>query len=227
MTAVVRKGGEGYKMARYTGPTCRLCRRFGEKLMLKGEKCATPKCSLEKRNTPPGGRPLTRGRGRGRGGTSDHGLQLREKQKLRISYGVLERQFRRFFEEAKKRPGATGETLLILLERRLDSVVYRLGFADSQAQARQIVGHGHIMINGRRAGIPSCLVKSGDLIRWCEASKKTEYYKRLAEEIEGKFIPNWLSLDKESMTGRVLNLPGKDDVGAKFNVKAVVEYYSR
>ena len=214
-------------MARYTGPTCRLCRRFGDKLMLKGEKCATAKCPLEKRNTPPGGRPPTRGRGRGRGGTSDRGLQLREKQRLRFSYGVLERQFRRFFDEAKRRPGATGETLLILLERRLDNVVYRLGFADSHAQARQIVGHGHIMVNGRRAGIPSFLVKSGDVIIWCEASKKTEYYKRLAEEIEGKFIPSWLSLDKESMTGRVLDLPPKDDVEAKFNVKAVVEYYSR
>jgi len=214
-------------MARYTGPTCRLCRRLGEKLMLKGEKCATPKCALEKRNTPPGGRLATRGRGRGRGGTSDRGLQLREKQKLRFSYGVLERQFRRFFEEAKKRPGATGETLLILLERRLDNVVYRLGFADSHAQARQIVGHGHIMVNGRRASIPSFLVKSGDVIKWCEASKKTEYYKRLAEEIEGKFVPNWLSFDKESMTGKVLSLPGKDDVEARFNAQAVVEYYSR
>jgi small subunit ribosomal protein S4 len=152
---------------------------------------------------------------------------LREKQKLRFSYGVLERQFRRFFEEAKKSPGATGETLLILLERRLDNVVYRLGFADSHAQARQIVRHGHIMVNDRRTNIPSFLVKSGDVIKWREASKKTEYYKRLAEEIEGKFIPNWLSLDKESMTGRVLNLPGKDDIEAKFNAKAVVEYYSR
>jgi small subunit ribosomal protein S4 len=193
--------------------------------MLKGEKCATPKCPVERRNTPPGGRTVTRGRGRG--GTSDRGLQLREKQKLRVSYGVLERQFRRFFEEAKKRPGATGETLLILLERRLDNVVYRLGFADSHSQARQIVGHGHMMVNGRRASIPSLLVKSGDLIEWCAASKKTEYYKRLVEEIEVKFIPSWLSLDKESMTGRVLNLPGKDEVEAKFNVKAVVEYYSR
>jgi small subunit ribosomal protein S4 len=193
--------------------------------MLKGEKCATPKCPVERRNTPPGGRPVTRGRGRG--GTSDRGLQLREKQKLRVSYGVLERQFRRFFEEAKKRPGATGETLLILLERRLDNVVYRLGFADSHAQARQIVGHGHIMVNGRRASIPSFLVKAGDLIEWCAPSKKTEYYKRLVEEIEGKPIPSWLSLDKESMTGRVLNLPGKDEVEARFNVKAVVEYYSR
>ena len=191
--------------------------------MLKGEKCATPKCPVEKRNTPPGEHPPTRGRG----GISDRGLQLREKQKVRLSYGVLERQFRRFFEEAKKRPGATGETLLILLERRLDNVVYRLGFADSHAQARQIVGHGHIAVNGRRTDIPSFLVKSGDVIKWGEASKKTEYYKRLAEEIEEKFIPSWLSLEKESMTGKVLNLPGKDDVEAKFNVKAVVEYYSR
>jgi small subunit ribosomal protein S4 len=220
-------------MARYTGPTCRLCRRFGDKLMLKGEKCATPKCPLEKRNTPPGEHPPARGpgrgpaRGRGRGGISDRGLQLREKQKLRFSYGVLEQQFRRFFEEAKKSPGATGQTLLILLERRLDNVVYRLGFADSHAQARQIVGHGHIMVNGRRTDIPSFLVKSGNVIKWREASKKTEYYKRLAEEIEEKFIPNWLSLDKESMTGKVLNLPGKDDIEAKFNAKAVVEYYSR
>jgi small subunit ribosomal protein S4 len=214
-------------MARYTGPVCRLCRRLGEKLMLKGEKCATPKCPVEKRNTPPGEHPPRRGGRGGRGGTSDRGLQLREKQRLRFSYGVLERQFRRFFEEAKKRPGATGETLLILLERRLDNVVYRLGFGDSHAQARQVVRHGHIMVNGRRTNIPSFLVKSGDVIKWCDVSKRTEYYKRLAEEIEGKFIPNWLSLDKESMTGRVLNLPGKDDVEAKFNVKAVVEYYSR
>jgi len=197
--------------------------------MLKGEKCATPKCPVEKRNTPPGEHPPSRGRGGrgGRGGTSDRGVQLRAKQKLRFSYGVLERQFRRFFEEAKKRPGATGETLLILLERRLDNVVYRLGFGDSHAQARQVVRHGHIMVNGRRTNIPSFLVKSGDVIKWCEASKKTEYYKRLVEGIEGKFMPNWLSLDKESMTGTVLNLPGKDGVEAKFNAKAVVEYYSR
>ena len=211
-------------MARYTGPTCRLCRRFGDKLMLKGEKCSTPKCPLEKRNSPPGGgRPRTRGRS----GISDRGLQLREKQKLRFSYGVLERQFRKFFNEAKKSPGATGETLLILLERRLDNVVYRLGFADSRAQARQIVRHGHIMVNGRKTDIPSFLVKSGDVVKWREASKKTEYYKILAEEIEEKFIPSWLSLDEESMTGRVLNLPGKDDIEAGFNAKAVVEYYSR
>jgi small subunit ribosomal protein S4 len=220
--AAVRKGGGGYKMARYINPTCRLCRRFEEKLMLKGEKCSTSKCPLERRNVPPGEHSQAKMRR-----ISERGLQLREKQKLRLSYGVLERQFRRFFVEAKKSPGATGKTLLILLERRLDNVVYRLGFADSRAQARQIVRHGHILVNGRKTDIPSFLVKPGDVIRWREASKKTEYYKRVAEEMEGKSIPNWLSLDKESMTGRVLNLPGKDDIEARFNAKAVVEYYSR
>jgi small subunit ribosomal protein S4 len=210
-------------MARYTGPVCRLCRRFGDKLMLKGERCSTPKCPLEKRNTPPGRRAQARGRSR----ISERGLQLCEKQKLRFSYGVLERQFRSFFVEAKKSPGHTGETLLILLERRLDNVIYRLGFADSRAQARQIVRHGHITVNGRKANIPSLLVKPGDVVKWREASTKTEYYKRLAEGGEGKSIPNWLSLDKESMAGRVLNLPSKDDIEARFNAKAIVEYYSR
>jgi len=210
-------------MARYTGPVCRLCRRFGDKLMLKGERCPTPKCPLERRNSPPGGRPPARGRRV----ISERGLQLREKQKVRFSYGVLERQFRRVFVEAKRGSGTTGENLLILLERRLDNVVYRLGFADSRAQARQIVRHGHIVVNGRKTDIPSFLVKEGDVIKWREASKKTEYYKRIAEEIEEKMIPNWLSLDKESMTGRVLSLPVKDDIEAVFNEKAIVEYYSR
>jgi len=210
-------------MARYTGPACRLCRRFEVKLMLKGERCSTPKCPLEKRNVPPGGRSLSRRRSR----ISNRGLQLREKQKVRFCYGVLERQFRRFFSEAKKGHGTTGDNFLILLERRLDNVVYRLGFADSRAQARQIVRHGHIVVNGRKTDIPSFLVKSGDVIKWRDASTKTEYYKRVAEEIEEKFVSSWLSLDKESMTGRVLNLPGKDDIEAVFNAKAIVEYYSR
>jgi small subunit ribosomal protein S4 len=223
MMAAVREGGAEYKMARYTGPACRICRRFGDKLMLKGEKCPTPKCPVEKRNTPPGGRSSTRRRG----GTSDRGLQLREKQRLRFSYGVLERQFRRFFDEARKSPGATGQTLLILLERRLDNVVYRVGFADSRAQARQVVRHGHLAVNGRKTDIPSFLVKSGDVITWRETSRKTEYYKTLAEVVDEKSVPDWLSLDKESMTARVLNLPDKDAVRAEFNAQAVVEYYSR
>ncbi len=209
-------------MARYTGPVCRLCRYLGEKLMLKGEKCSSPKCALKRRNIPPGGHSSARRRR-----ISDRGLQLREKQKVRFSYGVLERQFRRFFAEAIRAPGVTRENLLILLERRLDNVVYRLSFADSRAQARQVVRHGHILVNGRRTDIPSCLVKSGDVIEWREASKRTEYYQRLVKEIKGNATPGWLSLDEEGMTGSVLALPGKDDIDPKFDGKAIVEYYSR
>jgi len=209
-------------MARYTGPTCRLCRYLSEKLMLKGEKCTTPKCPLEKRNIPPGGRSLRRRRR-----VSDRGLQLQEKQKIRFSYGVLERQFRRVFAKAEKAPGITGENLLILLERRLDNVVHRLGFADSRPQARQIVRHGHILVNGRKTDIPSYLAKSGDVIKWREASIKTEYYKTVVEKVKGKVVPGWLSLDEEKMVGNVLTLPGKDDIETKFDGKAVVEYYSR
>ena len=208
-------------MARYIGPACRLCRYSGEKLMLKGEKCSTPKCSLERRNTHPGVHSSPQRR------ISTRGLQLREKQKVRFSYGVLERQFRRFFAEAARSPGATGENLLILLERRLDNVVYRLGFADSRAQARQIIRHGHILVNGRKTDIPSFVVKPGDVIKWREASIKTEYYKSLVEKIKDKITPGWLSLDEEKMTGSVLNLPATDDIDAKFDGKAIVEYYSR
>ncbi len=209
-------------MARYTGPSCRQCRYLGEKLMLKGEKCTTPKCPLEKRNAPPGGRSLRR-----RKRVSDRGLQLQEKQKVRFSYGVLERQFRRVFARAERDPGITGENLLILLERRLDNVVYRLGFADSRPQARQIVQHGHIIVNGRKTDIPSYLIKSGDVIKWKEASAKTEYYKTVVEKVKGKIIPGWLSLDEERMLGCVLALPGKDDIETKFDGKAIVGYYSR
>ncbi len=209
-------------MARYTGPRCRLCRYLGEKLMLKGEKCSSPKCPLGRRNIPPGGHSSARRRR-----ISDRGLQLREKQKVRFSYGVLERQFRRFFAEALRASGVTRENLLILLERRLDNVVYRLSFADSRAQARQVVRHGHILVNGRRTDIPSCLVKSGDVIEWREASKRTEYYQRLVKEIKGNATPGWLSLDEEGMAGSVLALPGKDDIDPKFDGKAIVEYYSR
>lgn len=208
-------------MARYIGPACRLCRYLGEKLMLKGEKCSSPKCPLERRDVPPGGRPKARRR------ISDRGLQLREKQKIRFSYGVLERQFRRFFAEAMRSPGITGENLLILLERRLDNVVYRLGFANSRAQARQIVRHGHIVVNGHKVNIPSYLVKSGEVIKWREGSDTTEYYKRLVEEIKGRTTPGWLSLDEERIVGNVLALPSKDDIDSKFNGKAIVEYYSR
>jgi small subunit ribosomal protein S4 len=208
-------------MARYTAAVCRLCRRSGDKLMLKGSRCFTTKCALDRRGKPPG-QQLTRRRR-----LSDRGLQLREKQKARYTYGVLERQFRRFFAEAARQSGITGENLLVLLEKRLDNVVYRLGFADSRSQARQLVQHGHIMVNGRKTDIPSYLVKEGDTISWKESSTKTEYYKQLVQSIESKVIPNWLSLDKEKLTGRVSSLPTPDDIEAKFEWQSIVEYYSR
>jgi len=208
-------------MARYTAAVCRLCRRSGEKLTLKGSKCIT-KCTLDKRSKPPG-QQTTRRRQR----ISERGLQLREKQKARYSYGLMERQFRQLFAEAKRQSGITGENLLVLLERRLDNVVYRLGFADSRAQARQLVRHGHILLNGRKTDIPSCLVKEGDVISWRPASTKTEYYEQLQKSIESKSVSIWLSLDKQNMVGQVLLLPTPDEAEAKFDDKAIVEYYSR
>src|SRR4030042_31894 len=168
-------------MARYTGPVCRLCRRNGEKLLLKGARCFTPKCAVDKRPKAPG---QTAGRRRRR--FSDRGLQLREKQKVRYTYGTLERQFKKTFRLAEKQTGITGENLLVLLERRLDNVVFRLGFADSRPQARQLVQHGHILLNGHKADIPSLFVKEGDTISWREGSQKTEYYKQIVESIEAK-----------------------------------------
>ncbi len=211
-------------MARYTDAVCRLCRRNNEKLLLKGARCFTPKCAIDKRPKPPG---QAAGRGGRRRRFSDRGLQLREKQKARFTYGVLERQFRRAFQLAEKQAGITGENLLVLLERRLDNVVYRLGFADSRSQARQLVQHGHITLNSKKVDIPSTLVKEGDSVGWREGSKKTEYYKILAESIEAKSVLNWLSLDKQNMVGQVITLPTPDQVDAKFDNKAIIEYYSR
>lgn len=208
-------------MARYTGPVCRLCRRLGDKLYLKGEKCFTPKCSFERRPYPPGQRSLRRRK------ISDRGLQLREKQKARAIYGVLERQFRRYYAEAVRRHGITGETLLRLLELRLDNIVYRLGFADSRAQARQIVLHGHIAVNGRKAAIPSHVLKVGDVIAWTERGKKTKYFQMVKEEIGSKGVPSWLSLDAANMVGRVLAQPEVEEIGPRFNAATIVEYYSR
>jgi small subunit ribosomal protein S4 len=158
---------------------------------------------------------------------SERGMQLREKQKARYSYAMMERQFRRFFALAEKRPGTTGDNFLQLLETRLDNVVYRLGFANSHHQARQIVRHGHITLNGRKVDIPSYLVKPGDTITWRERSTKTELYKEIAQEIEDKVIPSWLSLDKEKLSGKVLSLPTRDEIDTRFDEKTIVEYYSR
>jgi len=209
-------------MARYTGAVCRLCRRSGEKLLLKGSRCFTPKCALDKRPKPPGQQT-----GRRRRRFSDRALQLREKRKARYTYGTLERQFKKTFSNAERQAGITGENLLILLERRLDNVVYRLGFADSRAQARQLVMHGHIMLNDRKTDIPSALVKEGDTISWKESSTKTEYYKQLVASIESKIIPGWLSLDMEKLIGRVASLPTPDEIEAKVEWQSIVEYYSR
>ncbi len=185
--------------------------------MLKGSRCLTPKCAMERRRRVSGRRRRI----------SDRGLQLIEKQKVRYSYGVLEKQFRRIFAQAEKQPGITGDNLLVLLERRLDNVVYRLGFADSRAQARQLVQHGHIMLNGHKTDIPSCLVKEGDTVSWRESSTKSEYYTQLIESIEAKSIVSWLSLDRQNLVGQAISMPTPDEVDAKFDGKAIVEYYSR
>jgi small subunit ribosomal protein S4 len=207
-------------MARYRGPVCRLCRRFGEKLMLKGERCYR-KCAVERRSQPPGFRLARRRR------ISDRAVQLREKQKARFTYGILERQFRRYYAEAVRRPGVTGDNLLRLLETRLDNVIYRLGLADSRSQARQVVRHGHIMVNGRKASIPSAHVKVNDIVGWSQRGKKSEYYKVVEETAKSKEVPSWLARDEDTLTGRVLRLPEAVDAGAPFDPLVIVEYYSR
>jgi len=204
-------------MARYTDSVCKLCRRCNEKLMLKGDRCLTPKCAMDKRSRPSGRRRRV----------SDRGLQLVEKQKVRYTYGMLERQFRRYFGMAERQAGITGDNLLVMLERRLDNVVYRLGFADSRAQARQLVQHGHVVLNGRKTNIPSCLVKEGDTIGWKESSTKNEYFKQVAQSIEARSLVSWLSLDRQNLVGRVVSLPTPDEVDTTLDGKAVVEYYSR
>lgn len=191
--------------------------------MLKGGRCYTPKCAVDRRGKPPGKQTATATRRR----ISDRGIQLREKQKARYSYGLMERQFRRLFANAERQPGITGENLLVLLERRLDNVVFRLGFADSRSQARQLVQHGHITLNGHKAGIPSQFVKEGDTITWRPESTKTEYYKTVAETVESKVLPSWLNLDRATMTGKMVALPTPADLDVKFNEKTIVEYYSR
>lgn len=208
-------------MARYTEARCKLCRRAGDKLFLKGAKCLSPKCIWERRGISQGRRPTPRSR------LSERGLQLREKQKAKQIYGVLERQFRRFFAMAEKLPGPAGENLLQLLERRLDNVAYRLGFASSKAQARQLVMHGHFDVNGRKTDIPSFLVKAGDVITWHKGSEETEYYKQLLKAPVAQPLPAWLTLDKEKMIGKVLSLPKREELEIKVNEKAIVEYYAR
>jgi small subunit ribosomal protein S4 len=208
-------------MARYTDPVCRICRREGLKLFLKGSRCYSRKCSFERRSTPPG-TAITRRRK-----VSEFGLQLREKQKVRKSYSVMERQFRNYFQKAEKGKGMTGENLLRLLEMRLDNVVYRMGFATSRAQARQLVSHGHFAVNGRPTNIPSYPTKPGDRVEVRAGRRAREYFKVAQETMRSAQIPEWLSVDPAKLSGTVLAEPAREQMPLEFNEQLVVEYYSR
>ncbi|HIE08769.1 MAG TPA: 30S ribosomal protein S4 [Armatimonadetes bacterium] len=204
-------------MARYIGPKCRLCRREGTRLFLKGEKCLSPKCPLLKRGTAPGEHGARRPR------LSEYGIRLREKQKCKRIYGMLEAQFKRYFEMAERMPGDTGKNLLQLLERRLDNVIYRCGFASSRAQARQIVNHGHVKVNGRRADIPSYLVDPGDEIE----VEPLEVVRENAEKAAGRRIPEWLEVDLSNLRAKVLKLPTREMIDTDVDEHLIVEFYSR
>jgi small subunit ribosomal protein S4 len=208
-------------MARYTDPVCRICRREGLKLFLKGSRCYTRKCAFERRSSPPG---ITMTRRRK---VSEFGLQLREKQKVRKSYSVLERQFRNYFEKAEQRRGMTGENLLRMLEMRLDNVVFRMGLATSRAQARQLVGHGHFAVNVRPTNIPSYATKVGDRIEVRESRRGREFFKTAAETAKSAQVPEWLSVDPAKLSGTVLSEPAREQMPLEFNEQLVVEYYSR
>jgi small subunit ribosomal protein S4 len=208
-------------MARYTGPVCRQCRRAGDKLFLKGERCFTPKCGVEKRRKTPGNQAQRRRR------VSEWGIQLREKQKARQTYGVLERQFRNYFEAARRSPGVTGSNLLQLLERRLDNIVYRVGFADSRAQARQRVLHGHFTVNGRKVNIPSYRVKPNDVVTWKPSSKEKPFAQDINATVGQRIIPDWIDVDKTAMQATVTRNPGAEDIDSRVDTRMIVEFYSR
>lgn len=212
-------------MARYIGPSCKQCRREGMKLYLKGDKCYTDKCPFEGRAYPPGqhGKETAFRRRK----LSDYAMQLREKQKARRIYGVLERQFRRYYHDAQRRPGLTGENLLAVLESRLDNVVYRLGLADSRAQARQLVMHGHFTVNGRKTNIPSFLVRPNDLVGVRPESRRAKYFKERRDLLGKRQVPAWLSLDEETLDGRVLVLPTRQEIDVPVEEQLIVEFYSR
>ena len=208
-------------MGRYTEAVCRHCRREGLKLFLKGERCYTDKCAIERRNYPPGEH------GQARPKFSEYSIQLREKQKLRRMYGVLEGQFRRYFAMADRARGVTGETLLQLLERRLDNIVYRLGFATSRSEARQLVGHGHFQVNGRKVDRPSFLVRAGDAISVRERSRKVTRIQEALELAQRRGVPDWLEVSAEAFSGTVKALPTRADLTMPINEKLVVELYSK
>lgn len=209
-------------MARHTGPVCRLCRRERLKLFLKGDRCFKEKCAVERRAYPPGQHGQRRGRR-----TMGYGLQLREKQKVKRIYGIEERQFRSYFKKADRKKGITGENLLIALERRLDNVVYSLGFGASRVQARQLVRHGHITVDGRKVNIPSYQVKVNQTISVKESSRKNDFIKASVETARGRGVPDWLELDPENFTGRVLHLPDREQIKIPIQEQLIVELYSR
>jgi len=212
-------------MAKYTDPVCKLCRREGEKLYLKGSRCFSPKCSLEKRNYAPGEHGHAQSARSERG--SDYSRQLRAKQRARRTYGVLEKQFQRMYSGALKMHGLTGLNLLQMLETRLDNIVYRLGFADSRAQARQLVNHGHFVVNGKKADIPSMLLKIGDVVSLKEKSAKLEFFKTMAEVAEKRVPSLWLDRDLDTMSGKVNRLPERAEIDGTLDEQLIVEYYSR
>ena len=211
-------------MARYRGPACKPCRREGVKLFLKGDRCFTPKCAIEKRNNPPGAAPMGQ---RPRQRMSQYAVQLREKQKVRRIYGVLERQFRRHFRTAQGMPGMTGENLLRILETRLDNVVFRTGFATSRQQARQIVQHGHIEVNGRRRSSSSAQVKLGDIVSVREKSKNLDVIVVALNRAESFTRPAWLDIDAKNLTSKVVTLPDREHIDAVVNEQLIIEHYSR
>ena len=211
-------------MARYIGSVCVLCRREGEKLFLKGDRCMTPKCAIERRNYPPGPHGQS---GSFRRKVSDYGTQLREKQKARRVYGVLERQFRRYFQEASRSTGMTGATLLQYIETRIDNVVYRLGFAVSRKHARQLVLHGHFQVNGKKATVPSYLLKAGDQISVLESSRKSPFFEAISKELSHQLVPEWLSQDAQNLSGTVVTLPTRQQIETPLKEQLIVEYYSR
>ena len=210
-------------MARYRGPVCRLCRREGAKLFLKGDRCLSPKCAIDKRNFAPGAHGKTR-----RSRVQGYGLQLREKQKAKRAYGLLERQFRLYFDRAERERAVTGTFLLQLLERRLDNAVYRLGLAPSRASARLFVRHGHVEVNGKRVDIPSKIIDEGDVIRVCDKTRKKDFFKLVMERAEGRTVPEWLQREEDDMaSGRVVTLPSGEDPQLKIRDQLIVELYSR
>lgn len=212
-------------MAKYRGPVCKLCRREGEKLFLKGARCFSQKCSFERRSYPPGqhgkGAQFRRRR------ESDYNRQLRAKQKARRIYGILERQFRRYYAESLSRRGLTGLNLLQVLESRLDNVVFRLGFADSRAQARALVTHGHFTVNNRRTDVPSMLVTQGDVVSVRDGSRTRSYFKDMTALAEEKNVPPWLSRDLKNLSGTVIRMPERSEIDSNLQEQLIVEYYSR